>query len=212
MKSQALNLVKVATSVNMLGDSAAAIKQIAMLIRMRQEGEAAAEPEQVGDFGQVGVENEATVQVLELLNGLKVTTIGNLRMLEAQEEDDITAFDAAQTKFTEDLAANAEEIERLSGVVAENQACVEETSEFIFVLGGENGRIEKQSHILGKATQMCQTFADEYERTTDLRTQQAGLLEALRDALSAKLDSIYGSARTRANQEEEEWDNLGVSF
>lgn len=57
---------------------------------------------------------------------------------------------------------------------------------------------------------MCETFRLEYERTTELRGQQRGLLEALREALTLKLDQIYGSARTRANQEEEEWDNLGI--
>jgi len=58
---------------------------------------------------------------------------------------------------------------------------------------------------------MCQAFKDEHDRTTELRTQQKGLLEALREALTMKLDKIYGSARTRANQEEEDWDNLGIT-
>jgi len=79
IKTQALSLVKAATSINMLSQTAPAIKNIAMLIRMQQDEPA----EQVGDFGQVGVEDAATVEVLELLNGLKTTTIGNLRMLEA---------------------------------------------------------------------------------------------------------------------------------
>ena len=108
------------------------------------------------------------------------------------------------TKFEEDIEANGNEIERLQEVVDTNQACVETTSAFIFDLGGETGRIAKQEHILGKATAMCEAFADELDRTTELRTQQKGLLEALREALTVKLDQIYGSAKTRANQEEED--------
>merc|ERR1712083_1100115 len=108
------------------------------------------------------------------------------------------------------MSSNEDEIERLSEVVSTNEHCVEETAGYIFELGGTNGRIAKQQDILEKATAMCQTFTDEYERTTEMRNQQKQLLEALREALTLKLDQIYGSARTRANQEEEEWDNLGI--
>jgi len=134
-----------------------------------------------------------------MLNGLKTSTIGKLRMAEAQEKKDGEEFATNMAKMEEDMDKNADEVERLTGVVNVNSACVDETAKYIFELGGQNGRIAKQEHILGKATAMCKTFKDEHDKTTGLRKQQRGLLDALREALKVKLDQIYGSARVRAD-------------
>merc|ERR1712072_1445055 len=100
VKSQALGLVKGATSVNMLSQTAPAIKKIASLIRLQRDGET------VGEFGETGANAPAIAEVLELLNGMKTTTIGNLRMLEAQEAEDAANYETMMTKFAEDIAAN----------------------------------------------------------------------------------------------------------
>ena len=136
MKTHAISLIKIATSQGLLRETAPVIRFFTALIRMRQD------KEQVGDFGEVGVNEEMVVKIFTLLMDLRVTATTNLRDLDKKEDQDAEDFVNAMNDFDAKMGENDGDIVDLEKLAEDSKKCRDESAGFMNDLGGpalENG-------------------------------------------------------------------------